>query len=420
MANKIAIIPARAGSKGLQNKNILMLVDKPLIAYTIEAALKSNCFEKVIVSTDSLEYKDIAERYGAEVLLRSEELASDTATSYMVIEDVLKYYKLCSYFALLQPTSPFRTARHIQEAVSLFESSSDINFLVSVSESSKNSDLIKPLDTSQKLSNFNLNYSNYRRQNSREYAPNGAIFIGKVNEYLHKKHFFGADSIAYIMNKADSIDIDDSLDFEFAIALVMKNRKQRLLNESIKKRISEKLLRQHYPKPVTLIGHSIFDFWELPEINGREVNNFGIAGINSEQYYKLILSKNIISKIGDKVFLYFGTNDIVLDGWDVEYTIYWVGKIIEKIKMLNPKATIYLLEVSPVIGRIERSNAVIKKLNKALSKSIEGKDNVNWVPLSKKFYDGFGNLSLSYTYDGLHFNEKAYKQLEHDLMELIK
>lgn len=420
MANKIAIIPARAGSKGLQNKNILMLVDKPLIAYTIEAALKSNCFEKVIVSTDSLEYKNIAERYGAEVLLRSEELASDTATSYMVIEDVLKHYKLCNCFALLQPTSPFRTARHIQEAFSLFESSSDINFLVSVCESSKHSDLIKPLDSSKKLSNFNLNYSNYRRQNSQEYTPNGAIFIGNVNEYLLKKHFFGVDSIAYIMNKADSIDIDDSLDFEFAIALVTKKRKQCLLNDSIKKRITEKFLRRHYPQPITLIGHSIFDFWELREINGKAVNNFGIAGINSEQYYKLILNEDIISTIGDIVFLYFGTNDIVLDGWNVEYTIHWVGKIIEKIKLLNPKTSIYLLAVSPVIGRLERSNAVINKLNKALSKSIEGKDNVTWVPLSETFYDGFGNLSLSYTYDGLHFNEKAYKQLEHDLMELIK
>ncbi|HAW8522725.1 TPA: acylneuraminate cytidylyltransferase, partial [Escherichia coli] len=64
---KIAIIPARSGSKGLPNKNILMLLDRPLIAYTIEAAISSNIFDKIIVSTDSLEYKYIAEKYGAEV-----------------------------------------------------------------------------------------------------------------------------------------------------------------------------------------------------------------------------------------------------------------------------------------------------------------------------------------------------------------
>lgn len=66
---KVAIIPARSGSKGLRNKNILMLMDKPLIAYTIEAAINSGVFDRVIVSTDSDEYKCIAESFGAEVLL---------------------------------------------------------------------------------------------------------------------------------------------------------------------------------------------------------------------------------------------------------------------------------------------------------------------------------------------------------------
>ena len=110
---KIAIIPARAGSKGLPDKNVLMLLDRPLIAYTIEAAVSSNLFDKVIVSTDSERYKTIAEYYGAEVMLRSAELSSDTATSYMVIEDVLKNNPGYEIIALLQPTSPFRTANHI-------------------------------------------------------------------------------------------------------------------------------------------------------------------------------------------------------------------------------------------------------------------------------------------------------------------
>ncbi|EKH3304541.1 acylneuraminate cytidylyltransferase, partial [Salmonella enterica] len=82
---KIAIIPARSGSKGLPNKNILMLLDRPLIAYTIEAAINSDVFDRVVVSTDSLEYKSIAEKYGAEVIMRPEALSSDSATSFMVI-----------------------------------------------------------------------------------------------------------------------------------------------------------------------------------------------------------------------------------------------------------------------------------------------------------------------------------------------
>jgi len=87
---KIAIIPARSGSKGLPNKNILMLGDKPLMAHTIEVALKSKMFERVIVSTNSLEYKYIAEKFGAEVFMRSEELSNDKASSFVVIEDVLR------------------------------------------------------------------------------------------------------------------------------------------------------------------------------------------------------------------------------------------------------------------------------------------------------------------------------------------
>ncbi|EEW7342981.1 acylneuraminate cytidylyltransferase, partial [Escherichia albertii] len=75
MVNRLAIIPARSGSKGLANKNILMLMGKPLIVYTIDAAISSKCFSKVIVSTDSIEYKYIAEKYGAEVVMRDERLA---------------------------------------------------------------------------------------------------------------------------------------------------------------------------------------------------------------------------------------------------------------------------------------------------------------------------------------------------------
>ncbi|VDA10375.1 N-acylneuraminate cytidylyltransferase [Escherichia coli] len=92
-----------------------MLFDKPLIAYTIEAAIKSELFEKVIVSTDSCEYKDIALRHGAEVIMRDKSLASDTATSYMVVKDVLEKNISCDYFVLLQPTSPFRNYKHIRK-----------------------------------------------------------------------------------------------------------------------------------------------------------------------------------------------------------------------------------------------------------------------------------------------------------------
>ena len=237
---KIAIIPARSGSKGLPNKNILMLLDKPLIAYTIEAAISSDLFSRVIVSTDSLEYKQISEQYGAEVIMRTAELASDTATSFMVIEDILQ--KICDfdYFVLLQPTSPFRNAKHIQQAVDLFEKSVDTNFVVSMSESNKSADLIKPIDHDLSLKYFDLDFSNYRRQNNKEYSPNGAIFIANNNAYLKRKHFFGADSFSYVMNKTDSVDIDDKLDFELAISIQTNKNKKKILLDAIHKRSEER------------------------------------------------------------------------------------------------------------------------------------------------------------------------------------
>ncbi|KII81192.1 cytidylyltransferase domain-containing protein [Vibrio renipiscarius] len=413
---KIAIIPARSGSKGLANKNILMLLDKPLIAYTIEAAIDSGIFERVIVSTDSQEYKSIAEQYGAEVMMRSDALASDTATSFMVIEDILQKVSGFDYFVLLQPTSPFRHGAHIKDAALLYEQSDYANFLVSVAESGKNADLIKPIDTDLSLRHFDLNFSNYRRQNSKEYSPNGAIFIGRNLEYLNKKHFFGADSIAYIMNKADSIDIDDKLDFELAISIQTQKNKQQILLKTIHQRIAEKESIMDSALPITLIGHSIFDYWDIDALSGLQVNNLGIAGISSKEYLDFILKPKLLTQLGDKVVLFAGTNDIVIDGWTPALTLKWITKIINILTAINPSVEIYLLSVPPVRGRIDRNNSVINELNDYLHEHLT---NVTWVALSSAFYDKFGNLPTEFTYDGLHFSSQAYQQLEQEITEVL-
>ena len=111
---RIAIIPARSGSKGLKNKNIIDVCGKPLMAYTIEAACKSNLFDRIIVSTDSIEYGRLAQKYGAEVMYRGEKISNDKATTFMVIEDLLSRINCkINYFVLLQPTSPLRTEKQL-------------------------------------------------------------------------------------------------------------------------------------------------------------------------------------------------------------------------------------------------------------------------------------------------------------------
>ena len=409
--NKIAIIPARSGSKGLVNKNILMLLDKPIIAYTIEAAIQSNCFSKVIVSTDSLEYKEIAEKYGAEVIMRGENLSNDTATSYMVIEDILQKDLGIEYdyFMLLQPTSPFRNYQHIRESIEKFEKNIEsFDFLVSMTEATKNSILIKQIEEDGSLKNYDLDFSNYKRQNYKEYYPNGAIFIGKNKEYLEKKHFFGERSLAYFMTKEDSVDIDDKLDFEFAILLMNMKQKEKQLLKNIENRIEEKKEKFSETKDITLIGHSILDNWNIENFGKYSVNNLGIRGISTIQYNNLILNKNMISTLGKYVFLMAGTNDIVIKNWKKEDTLLWINETLSKINKLNKDCKIFFIEVPKVISRADRNNKVIEELNTYLKKEL--KDKVHYISL-KDLEDKFGNLNLEYTYDGLHFNDKGYSKL---------
>lgn len=229
---KIAIIPARSGSKGLKDKNIIDLCGNPLMSYSIKAAIESNLFEHVILSTDSPKYGQIGASCGAEVIYRSEELSDDKATTFDVLKDLLLHLNYSiDYFVLLQPTSPMRTAHHIREAVALFESKySRYDFLVSVKEAEHAGILVKPIEEDQSLKYFDTDFSDYKRQSYKEYSPNGAIFIAKPESYLKQKHFFGAKSLAYMMGKADSIDIDDRLDYELA-GICMKQRMKGISNE---------------------------------------------------------------------------------------------------------------------------------------------------------------------------------------------
>lgn len=223
---KIAIIPARSGSKGLKDKNIIDLCGKPLIAYSIEAAIQTGLFDRVIVSTDSEHYANISRQYGAEVMMRGENLSDDKATTYMVLEDILnnQLTEPIDYFVLLQPTSPLRSATHIKEALEKFESRyKDFNFLVSMKEAEHAKVLVNPIDEDESLKYFDTDFSNYRRQGFKDYSPNGAIFIGKPIPYLKQKHFFGEKSLAFIMTPDESVDIDSEKDLLLANIIMRLN-----------------------------------------------------------------------------------------------------------------------------------------------------------------------------------------------------
>ncbi len=118
---RLAVIPARGGSKGIPKKNILSIRGKPLIAWSIEAACASASIDKAIVSTDSDEIAAVAREFGAEVLRRPAELATDEATTIAVIQHVAACIEDAQVFVVLQPTSPLRAPGLIDECVQIFE-----------------------------------------------------------------------------------------------------------------------------------------------------------------------------------------------------------------------------------------------------------------------------------------------------------
>lgn len=217
----LAIIPARSGSKGIPNKNIKEMNHKPLMAHTIEACVKADVFDEILVSTDSLEYAKIATKYGASVpFLRSKELAIDTAKSNAVIIDVLKrLHELgrdYDYFMLLQPTSPLRREVHILESLHLlFEKNADS--VISICKVDHPSYLNVKLDLEGKLQADLNQVKQGRRQDSEvEYRVNGAIYLISTTLFMKNESFYEQRCFPYFMKESDSIDIDDELQFKIA------------------------------------------------------------------------------------------------------------------------------------------------------------------------------------------------------------
>lgn len=221
----LAVIPARAGSKRLPNKNILPLVDKPLIAWTIESAIESKIFDEIMVSTDGSEIADIAKKFGATVpFVRSESLASDIATSVDVVLDVLQKYsylgKDFDVVVLLQPTSPLRSSQDILAAIDLFYEKS-ASSLLSVCEVDHPSQWCNKLDPSLSMDNFMRNDQASRSQDfEKEYRINGAVYVIDIKKFLIEKKFIMKPSFAYVMPRSRSIDIDEEVDFKIASVLL--------------------------------------------------------------------------------------------------------------------------------------------------------------------------------------------------------
>ena len=214
----LAIIPARGGSKRLPRKNILDLCGKPLISWSIEAALKSKYISKVVVSSDDEEILNISSNFGADIIKRPYELANDTATTFDTVKHTIDNFENYDYIVLLQPTSPLRNENQIDEAIELLEEK-QADAIVSVCEMDHSPLWSNTLPKDGNMNNFLRDEVLNKRSQDLEkyYRVNGAVYICKTDKLLENKSFFLKDNIfAYIMDRKSSIDIDEEIDFLFA------------------------------------------------------------------------------------------------------------------------------------------------------------------------------------------------------------
>jgi len=224
----IAIIPARGGSKRLPKKNIRLLGGKPLVQHTLDAVENSGCFQKALLSSDDSEILTLASDYSVvEQSDRSEELSGDFVTALTLVNTIVSDPEINEEYdvvALLLPTAPFRTAKHIQEGFELL--SREVDGVVSLTtyefppqlSVTLENELVKPV-----FEPCPLITGNTRSQDqSTIYRPNGAFYIQWMDRFLENQNFWKENVKGYVMDRMDSVDIDNLTDLEYADFLISK------------------------------------------------------------------------------------------------------------------------------------------------------------------------------------------------------
>lgn len=226
----LAIIPARGGSKGVPKKNIRTLGGKPLIHWTIDAAMKADSIDRVILSTDDPEIAEVCMQTGIEIpFMRPEELAQDDSLAidnylYTMERLIDKFQYEQDEFTVLLPTVPFRNANDIDNAVELFyEKNADS--VISCNQLSHPIDWVFSINqnglierTKDKSKDNLMN----RQDSEPTYIPNGGIYIFKYTLLKDKYNYYSDKTFAYVMSEERSIDIDTETDFKFAEFLASK------------------------------------------------------------------------------------------------------------------------------------------------------------------------------------------------------
>jgi CMP-N-acetylneuraminic acid synthetase len=229
----IAIIPARGGSKGVPGKNRYPIQGKPLISYTIEAALGSKLLNKIIVSSDDPIIKKIS-GYFSKVRFhqRPDNIAGDSSPVSETIEDVLNLFDpSCEFDAvmLLQPTSPIRTAEQIDQAIELFTNQPDANSLISVCAMDDVHPARMYWKDNLELKPILTEFEQTRRQDiPKAYYRNGSIYITRIAEFKICKSVMIKPSIGFEMPTSHLLNIDEPRDILIAEVLIKEWKEGKL------------------------------------------------------------------------------------------------------------------------------------------------------------------------------------------------
>ena len=223
----------RAGSKGVVNKNLKLINNKPLLYYTINQAKKSKIFTKIVVSTDSNKIAKISKKFGAEVFFkRPKKMSTSTSPKIPVVRHALikseKEFDLkFDYIFDLDVTSPLRTVNDLQKAFKIFKKNNSDN-LISATNSNK-SPYFNQIEF--KKSKYDIvkrikNFPKRRQDSPKVYDMNASIYIWKRNKLLSSDNLFTNKTSLYLMPPERSCDIDTQLDFEFVNYMILKNEKK--------------------------------------------------------------------------------------------------------------------------------------------------------------------------------------------------
>ena len=215
----VALIPARGGSNGIPRKNLAPLAGRPLLAWTVDAARESRALSRTVVSTDDDEIAAAARGLGADVLDRPAELAADETPMRDVIQHALAGLREPEVLVLLQPTSPLRRARHVDEAVELLRATGadSVVSVVEVPHRYRPGSLMA-LD-GERLVRLADDHAATRQEKPVVYARNGPAVLALRTERIGAD-LYGGDCRAYVMEQRDSVDVDDPFDLELAELLL--------------------------------------------------------------------------------------------------------------------------------------------------------------------------------------------------------